>query len=159
MQCTTGLGLIVRIEYVFVLSAVSTSPCHQTTRSGHNGRTSKYIHSCTIYKLRRDYTTCMNFCHLKFEFNHYILQVMIVLEFMSNGDLRDFLIQNRPRYLTLCRYFVINYIYISIPFCINYKVIKTLSSLTYLVAILHSHPCVNWLRITLLQTRSYLHFL
>ena len=79
-------------------------------------------------------------CHLNFEFSHYILQVMIILEFMSNGDLRDFLIENRPRYLTLCRYFVINYIYISILFHINYKVIKALSSLTYLVALLRSHP-------------------
>ena len=86
-------------------------------------------------------------CHLNFEFSHYILQVMIILEFMSNGDLRDFLIENRPRYLTLCSYFVINYIYISIPFCINYKVMKALT-------ILGSHPWVKWLRITLFQMRS-----
>ena len=26
------------------------------------------------------------------------LQAMIILEFMSNGDLRDYLIKNRPRY-------------------------------------------------------------
>ena len=30
-----------------------------------------------------------------------ILQVMIVLELLVNGDLRNYLIKNRPRYLTL----------------------------------------------------------
>ena len=34
-------------------------------------------------------------------FTYCILQVMIVLELLVNGDLRNYLIKNRPRYLTL----------------------------------------------------------
>ena len=59
------------------------------------GHTCKVNFSCTVYISQRfDYLQsqlCMCMCNISRR-----IQMMIVLEFLPNGDLRDYLIRHKP---------------------------------------------------------------
>ena len=56
-------------------------------------------YDCAYILCTTGYACCI--LQVTIEFAYCILQVMIVLELLVNGDLRNYLIKNRPRYLTL----------------------------------------------------------